>query len=165
MPATAIAPLAKRRKSQLAPLHRGQTAGAPICIILSLSCLPCCAQSQGRPAGVISAPLPSGAGLIEPTAAAARKQNWDCQRIERAIANLITAMEATKERAEKEEEQLAQTLKRMFARLSGPPGAGNAALAEFQETHRDADQLNDLLREKGCTPYAIGVDDPAFPKR
>jgi hypothetical protein len=81
---------------------------------------------------------------------------------EQAIANLIIAMEATKVRAEKEEEQMAQTLERMFARLSGPPGAGNAALAEFQETRRDADQLNDLLKEKGCATYSIGVDDPAF---
>ena len=71
-------------------------------------------------------------------------------------------MEAIKARAEKEEEQMAQTLERMFARLSGPPGSGNAALAEFRETRRDADQLNDLLREKGCATYAIDVDYPAF---
>jgi hypothetical protein len=74
-------------------------------------------------------------------------------------------MQATKKRAEEEEEQMAQTLDRMFARLSGPPGAGNAALADLRETRRDADELNDLLREKGCATYVIDVDDPAFLKR
>lgn len=57
-----------------------------------------------------------------------------------------------------------QTLARMAARLSGPPGAGNAALTEFQEARSDADQLNDLLREKGCATYPISVDAPAFLK-
>lgn len=103
--------------------------------------------------------------MAAPTARTARKQNWGCQQIERAIASLITTMEATKKRAEEEEEQMAQTLDRMFARLSGPPGAGNAALAEFRETRRDADELNDLLRKKGCATYVIDVDDPAFLKR
>jgi hypothetical protein len=110
----------------------------------------------------LSATSPGGSGLAEASAQAARKHGWGCQQIERAIANLITSMEAAKERAEKEEGQMAQTLERMFVRLSGPPGAGNAALAEFQGMRRDADQLNDLLREKGCATYSIGVDDPAF---
>ena len=96
---------------------------------------------------------------------AARKQNWDCERIERAIAKLLTGMRATKERAEKEQEQPAQTLERMFARNSGPPGAGNAALAEFEEARSDIDKLNVLLREKGCATYPIGVDAPAFLKQ
>ena len=99
------------------------------------------------------------------TAREARKQNWGCDKIKRAIANLIPTLEAAKERAEKEEEKTAPTLERLFARLSGPHGAGNAALSEFRETRRDADQLNDLLREKGCARYVIGVDDPAFLKR
>ena len=142
-------------------LRRRRAARAPMCIILSLSCLPSCAEPQIRPAGATSTTSPSS-GLSGATVRAARKQAWGCQQIEQAIANLIIAMEATKVRAEKEEEQMAQTLERMFARLSGPPGAGNAALAEFQETRRDADQLNDLLREKGCATYSIGVDDPAF---
>src|SRR5688572_4758654 len=129
---------------QHAPLRpRRAAARAPVCFILSLSCLPSCAEPQIRPAGAMSA-TPSGAGLAGATVSVARQQNWGCQQIERAIANLITAMEATKERAEKEEGQMAQTLERMFARLSGPPGAGNAALAELRETRRDAEQLNDL---------------------
>jgi hypothetical protein len=146
---------------QHGPLRRRRAARAPMCIILSLSCLPSCAEPQIRPAGATSTTSPSS-GLAGATARVARKQDWGCQQIDQAIANLIIAMEATKVRAEKEEEQMAQTLERMFARLSGPPGAGNAALAEFQETRRDADQLNDLLREKGCATYSIGVDDPAF---
>jgi hypothetical protein len=107
----------------------------------------------------------SRAGSSGATATAARKQNWNCQRIEPAIAKLLTGMRATKERAEKEQEQTAQTLERMFARLSGPPGAGNAALAEFQEARDDVDQLNNLLREKGCATYPIGVDAPSFLRR
>ena len=150
---------------QHGPLRRRRAARAPMCIILSLSCLPSCAETQIRPTGAMSATSSSGAGLAGATVRAARKQAWGCQQIERAIANLITSMEAMKERAEKEEEQMAQTLERMFARLSGPPGSGNAALAEFQETRRDADQLNDLLREKGCPTYVIDVDDPEFLKR
>jgi histidinol-phosphate/aromatic aminotransferase/cobyric acid decarboxylase-like protein len=108
---------------------------------------------------------PSGAGLAGSTASEARKQNWNCQRIGRAMGNLIEAMQAKKERAEKEQEQMPQTLSRMFSRFSGPPGGGNAALAEFNEARRDADQLNDLLREKGCSTYDIGVDAPAFIKQ
>lgn len=98
-------------------------------------------------------------------ATAARKQNWDCQRIEPAIAKLLTGMRAMKERAEKEQAQPAQTLERMFARFFDPPGAGNAALAEFLKSRSDIDQLNDLLREKGCATYPIGVDYPEFLKR
>ena len=130
------------------PLRCRRTARAPICIILSLLCLPSCAEPQPRPAGVISTPSPSGAGSAGATAREARKQNWGCDKINREIAALIPTLEAEKERAEKEEEKMAATLERMFARLSGPPGAGNAALAEFRETRRDTDQLNDLLREK-----------------
>lgn len=73
-------------------------------------------------------------------------------------------MQSAKERAEKEQQQMAPTLERLLARLSGPPGAGNAALAEFQEARRDADQLNDLMGEKGCAKYDIGVDAPALLK-
>ena len=74
-------------------------------------------------------------------------------------------MRATKERAEKEQDQPARTLEQMLARASGPRGTGNAALDEFQEARSDIDQLNDLLREKGCAIYPIGVDAPAFLKR
>lgn len=147
------------------PVRRRRTARAPICIILSLSCLPSCAETQTGPAGAISATSPSGAGLAGATAREARKQNWGCDKIKGAIAALIPTLAAAKERAEKEEEKMAPTLERLFARLSGPPGDGNAALVEFRETRRDTDQLNDLLREKGCATYVIGVDDPAFLKR
>jgi hypothetical protein len=109
--------------------------------------------------------LQSGAGSAGHTAAAARKQNWSCQRIERAIGDLMEQMRLAKARAEEEEEQLAPTLARMLARLSGPPGAGNAALAEFKELRSDADQLNDLLREKGCPSVTIDVEPPAFLQR
>jgi hypothetical protein len=115
--------------------------------------------------GADKALIGSGRARLGATATAARTQKWDCLRIERAIAKLLTGMQATKERAEKEQEQPAQTLERMFARLSGPPGAGNAALAEFQKARSDVDQLNDLLREKGCATYPVGVDAPAFLKR
>lgn len=71
-------------------------------------------------------------------------------------------MQSAKARAEKEEEQTPQTLARMVARLSGPPGAGNAALTEFTELRSDADQLNDLLREKRCARYRIDVEAPTF---
>ena len=138
---------------------------AAICVILSLSCLVSCTGPQIPPASALSATLPSSAGLAEATATVARKQNWDCQRIKRAIANLVAAMQAAKARAEAEQEQMAQTLALLFERLSGPPGAGNAALAEFQDARRDADQLNDLLGEKGCATYHIGVDAPTFLRR
>jgi len=95
----------------------------------------------------------------------ARKQNWACPRIERAIAKLIEAMQAAKARAEKEQAQMPQTLERMVARLSGPSGAGNVALAEFQATRGDIDGLNDLLREKGCARYTVDVEPPAFLQR
>ena len=73
-------------------------------------------------------------------------------------------MQSAKARAEAEQEQMPQTLARMVARLSGPSGAGNAALAEFQELRSEADQLNNLLREKGCAAQHISVDAPAFLK-
>jgi hypothetical protein len=130
--------------------------------MLSAACLMGCSETQISPAYVASAMLAGGAGLSGPTAMEARKKNWDCRRIERAIANLALSMQAAKERAEKEEEQMPQTLARMIARLSGPPGAGNAALTEFAELRSDADQLNELLREKGCASYMIDVDAPAF---
>jgi hypothetical protein len=126
-------------------------------------CLPSSAQSQAW-AAEVSVTSATGGRLAGPTATAARKQNWYCRRIERAIAGLAEAMRAAKARAEMEEEQLSPTLARMFARVSGPPGAGNAALVEFQELRSDADQLNELLGEKGCAKYDIGVDAPAFLK-
>jgi hypothetical protein len=95
----------------------------------------------------------------------ARKQNWDCRRIERAISNLVEPTLSAKARAEKEEEQMPQTLARTVARLSGPPGAGNAAFTEFAELRNDTDQLDDLLREKRCAGYRIDVEAPTFLQR
>jgi hypothetical protein len=66
-------------------------------------------------------------------------------------------MQKAKARAEKHQEKVAPTLLQMLARMSGPPGAGNPALIEFQKARYDADQLNDLLREKGCATHPIGV--------
>jgi hypothetical protein len=71
-------------------------------------------------------------------------------------------MQAEKTRAEKEQEEVPQTLALMLARLSGPPGTGNAALIEFQKISREVDELNALLKEKGCAIYPIGVDAPRF---
>jgi hypothetical protein len=132
-----------------------------LCIVLAASCLPSRAEAQ---VPTDAASTASSATLSGRTATAARKQNWNCRRIERAIANLAEAMLAAKARAELEEEQLAPTLARTLARVSGPPGAGNAALVEFQELRSDADQLNDLLSEKGCATFSISVDPPAFLK-
>lgn len=134
-----------------------------VCAVLSVLCVPNCTEAQLRGAAASATPA-SGARPAGPTATLARKQNWYCRRIERAIASLAEAMLLAKARAELEEEQLASTLARMFARVSGPPGAGNAALVEFQELRSDADQLNDLLREKGCATTPIWVDAPAFLK-
>jgi hypothetical protein len=75
--------------------------------------------------------------------------------IERALASLMEPMRSAKQRAETEQEQLPPTIARMAARLSGSPGSGNAAYAEYQKLHSDAEQLNDLLREKGCASYRI----------
>ena len=127
-----------------------------VCTVLSVLCLPSFTEAKVRAAA--SSVTATGG----PTATLARKQNWYCRRIERAIACLAEAMLSAKARAELEEEQLAPTLARMFARVSGPPGAGNAALTEFLELRSDADQLNDLLREKGCATYPVSVDAPAF---
>ena len=135
-------------------------------VCASVCCLALCltsgTQSHALAAEVTAA---TGGRLPGPTATAARKQDWYCRRIERAIAELTEAMRSAKARAEMEEEQMSPTLARMFARVSGPPGAGNAALAEFQELRSDADQLNELLGEKGCTRYTIDVEPPAFLQR
>lgn len=141
-----------------------ERAGATICIIVCLSILPGCSAPAIGPDSSIAAASSNGAGSAAATATAARKQNWDCQRIKRGIESLITAMQSAKERAEKEQELMAPTLARVFARVSGSPGAGNAALGEFRKLHGDADQLNGLLREKGCAQHTIGVDAPAFSK-
>lgn len=114
---------------------------------------------------VAPAALPHNANPAVATAAVARRQNWNCKRIEREIADLVGPMRAAMLRAEKEEEQLPQTLARTAARFSGPPGAGNAAFAEFTELRNDADQLNDLLREKRCAGYTIDIGLPAFLRR
>jgi hypothetical protein len=144
--------------------HGGARLGcAFVCTILAGLCLPSCVESQVRAAGS-SVTLPTVGRSAGATATLARKQNWYCRRIERAIASLTEAMLSAKARAELEEDHLAPTLARMFARASGPPGAGNAALAEFRELRSDADQLNDLLREKGCATYPIWVEAPAFLK-
>ncbi len=139
----------------------GAGLACAVCTVLSVLCLPTVSQVR---AAAASATLAPGTRLAGPTATLARKQNWYCRRIERAIASLADAMLSAKARAELEEEQLAPTLARTFARVSGPPGAGNAALAEFQELRNDADQLNDLLREKGCATFPIWVDAPEFLK-
>ena len=148
----------KAMRSQL-----GARVACAVCTVLFALCLPSCAEAQVRTAGAPVTPA-TGPRLAGPTATLARQQNWYCRRIERAIASIAEAMLSVKARAELEEEKLAPTLARMFARVSGPPGAGNAALAEFQELRSDADQLNDLLREKGCATYPIWVDAPAFLK-
>jgi hypothetical protein len=143
------------------PSHGGAGLACAVCTVLFVLCLP--TESQSR-AAAVSATLAPGARLAGPTATLARKQNWYCGRIERAIASLGEAMLSAKARAELEEERMAPTLARTFARVSGPPGAGNAALAEFQELRSDADQLNDLLREKGCATIPIWVDAPELSK-
>jgi hypothetical protein len=138
---------------------------ARLCIVICLSCLTSCAGQQFPPAGTISSRALSGADVAGTTVTAARKQNWNCQRIEQAIKNLIAAMHEAKARAEKHQEQAAPTLLQMLARMSGPPGAGNPALGDFQKARRDADQLNDLLRERGCATRSIVVAPPRFSKR
>lgn len=148
----------KARRSQ-----GGAGLACAVCTVLSVLCLPSCTETQVW-AAAVSATLALGARVAGPTATLARKQNWYCGRIERAIASLAEAMLAAKARAELEEEQLAPTLARTFARVSGPPGSGNSALAELQELRSDADQLNDLLREKGCATFPIWVDAPEFLK-
>lgn len=129
-------------------------------VILSASCLLGCTEARVQPADAISGPSPSGVSFSGPTATAAYKQNWNCQRIERAIANLVEPMQLAKARAKMEEQKIAPTLARMLARLAGPPGAGNAALAEYQHLRSDADQLNELLREKGCASFTIDIGAP-----
>jgi hypothetical protein len=143
--------------------HGGAGLVCAVCTVASVLGLPSCTESQAR-AAAVSSTLAPGARLAGPTVTLARKQNWYCGRIERAIASLAEAMLAAKTRAELEEQKLAPTLARTFARVSGPPGAGNAALAEFQDLRSDADQLNDLLREKGCATFPIWVDAPEFLK-
>lgn len=145
-------------------LEATKWACMPICIAISASCLPnsSCAETQQRPRGAIPATPLGGTGVAGATATQARRQNWNCQWIEQAIASLVAEMQAAKTLAEKEEEQLATTLARLLARISGPPGAGNGALVKFEEARREADQLNDLLGEKGCARYVIGVEAPAF---
>jgi hypothetical protein len=120
-----------------------------------------CADAKIPPANAVPAtsPRPDMSG---PTTTDARKQNWSCPRIERAIASLIEPMRAAKTRAEAEQKQAPPTLARMAARLTGPPGGGNAGLTEFQKMRSDASQLNGLLREKGCAEYRIDVKAPAF---
>ena len=153
----------KGRPAKRAASGRGRTAMAPLCVILALLCLARCAGPQTQPAVANSATVSRGAGSSA-AVDLARKQDWNCPRIRQTIANLIPEIQAAKARAEHEQAQTAQTLARMAARFASPPGAGNAALAAFQKAHRDADQLNDLLREKVCATVPIGVDAPAFLK-
>jgi hypothetical protein len=130
--------------------------------MVSVLCLTGCTSAEIESSDGATGASPSTVSAPSQTAAAARKQNWNCRRIERAVANLFDASQSAKARAEREEEQLPQTMARMIARLSGPPGAGNAALADFEETRRQADELNHLLREKGCATYEIDAGEPAF---
>lgn len=97
-----------------------------------------------------------------PTASVARQQNWNCQRIARAIDTLVQTMQSAKARAEREEERMPQTIVRAYERIVGPRGAGNAALIEFHEARSDAGQLSALLGEKGCARHKINVQAPAF---
>lgn len=145
------------------PSWRGTRAC--LCVVICLSCLTNCTGQQLPPAGTVSSGALSGADVAGATVTAARKQSWNCQRIEQTIKNLIAAMQEAKARAEKHQEQVAPTLLQMLARISGPPGAGNPALVEFQRARRDADQLNDLLREKGCATHPIGITPPQFSKQ
>lgn len=135
---------------------------ASICIVPFALCPLGCTEAEIRAGNALPGALPDAPALSGPTAAAARKQNWDCRRIESAISNLVESMRSAKARAEKDEEQAPQTLAHLVARLTGPPGAGNAAVAEFTELRSDADQLNDLLKEKRCARYKIDVEAPTF---
>jgi hypothetical protein len=130
--------------------------------LVSVLCLTGCTSAEIESSDGATGAPPSTASVPGATAEVARKQNWNGQRIERAIANLFDDAQAAKARAEKEQEQLPQTMARMIARLSGPPGAGNAALADFEETRSKAGELNHLLREKGCASYEIDAGKPAF---
>jgi hypothetical protein len=155
-------PTPMRNLSSL-PSRRGTRAC--FCVLICLSWLTSCTGRQLPPASTVSSGALIGADLAGATATVARKQRWNCQRIQQAIKNLIAAMQEAKARAEKHEEQAAPTLLQMLARMSGPPGAGNPALGEFQKARRDADQLNDLLRVMGCATHPIGVAPPRFSKR
>ena len=135
-------------------------ARSSISITLSVFCLLGCAEASIRHgAALLDSPLSGGSG---PTAAAARKHNWGCQRIERAITGLVEPMRSARARAEKEEQQIPPTLARLAARVSRRPGAGNAALAEFQDISRDAVELSSLFKEKGCAGTTVDVEVPAF---
>lgn len=138
---------------------------AAIFIALATLCLNGCSGAQLPPAASSSQTPPSGANSLAPTASQARRQNWHCERIERATASLEETMRIAKARAEHEQAALPATIARAFDRMVGPPGAGNAALLEFREVHRDADQLNALLSEKGCAQHRIDVEAPAFLRR
>jgi hypothetical protein len=131
-------------------------------IVLSVASLSGCSEPQVPPAYLISDPSPRSSPVAAPTAAAARKQNWNCQRIEREMADLGEAMRLAKTRAEIEQEQLAPTLARMVERFSGPPGAGNGAFGDFEAMRGDVDQLNGLLQDKGCATVDVGVEAPAL---
>ncbi len=138
---------------------------ALIFVILWATLLASCAEPKLRPSGTVSATLSQLAERPELTAKAARDQKWTCQRIERAIVSLSETMRVTRKQAEEEQQALAPTIARMFARASGAPGAGNAALAEFHEAQRDAEQLNALLREKGCPSRPVGNSTPEWSTR
>jgi hypothetical protein len=131
------------------------------CVVLSVFWLFGCTDAKIPPANAVPGPSPSP-DISGPTATDARKQNWGCPRIERAITSLIEPMRAAKTRAETEQKQAPPTLARVASRLTGPPGGGNAALTEFQKMRNDASQLNGLLREKGCAERRIDIQAPAF---
>ncbi len=139
-----------------------QRERAFVCVALSAACVLGCSDPQMSIGSVASATLPHHANPASATAAVARRQNWNCRRIEREIADLVAPMRTAMSRAEEEEARMPQTLARTVARLSGPPGAGNAAFADFTELRNDADRLNDLLKEKKCAGYVIDVGLPAF---
>lgn len=140
--------------------------GCPLVrVLISAACLSGCSEQQTSLGSAASAALPSRARMPASTATEAQRQNWKCQRIERAITDLVEPMRAALVRTEKEEEQMPQTLVRTMERLSGPPGAGNAAFAEFTELRNDADRLNDLLRRKRCAEYRVDIGEPAFRQR
>jgi hypothetical protein len=129
------------------------------------TCLAGCNAPEIQPVDVVSRPSSIGAPAAGVTTTAARNHNWGCQRIAREIADLAETIRTAKARAEAEQEEFAPTLDRTWARLSGPPGVGNAAFGDYETARKDADQLNDMLREKGCATFDVGVEAPAFLER
>ena len=86
------------------------------------------------------------------------ERKLDCRALAGAVTAQIAEIKTLRLKARKEQLEPAPSLTRMFARMSGPPGSGIAALEEIAYARAKADAFNAELQARRCKTILIDAE-------